>query len=438
MTHEPSRPVLRSSRLRSRAGLTLGSLLLGATLLTGCQVSDLGTAKHLAPVPSALERKIASMGMDKRSPIMLRIYKEEDLLEVWKADKAGKYKLLKAYEICAWSGKLGPKLKEGDRQAPEGFYTVNRGQMNPNSSYYLSFNLGFPNSYDRSLGRTGSNLMVHGDCSSRGCYAMEDEGIREIYALAREAFAGGQQAFQVQAFPFRMTPENMAKHVDNENLTFWENLKEGADHFEVTGVAPKIDVCGKKYVFNATPGARFSAGAPCPAYTIDPSVEQLVAKKRSEDLEKRASLVAKAKLREEREERWDEREKAIASFFSNARSDSPDGGATITAPTGATPTEAAAAQTTSDAATPVPPAPSAAPADVPSAPVSTPVATASTVSAMPAPPAEQETETPVASTAGPEATAPMGYAAEDDEAGFFSSVAKSSRGLFNRASKIFN
>ncbi len=125
------------------------------------------------------------------------------------------------------------------------------GLMNPRSSYYLAFNMGFPNQFDRSYGRTGSHLMVHGDCSSRGCYAMTDEAIAEVYALAREALQAGQDSFQVQAYPFRMTPRNLARHRNNPNMAFWKNLKEGYDHFEVTRQEPQVDVCERRYVFNA-------------------------------------------------------------------------------------------------------------------------------------------------------------------------------------------
>ena len=142
-------------------------------------------------------------------------------------------------------------MKEGDRQAPEGFYTITPGQMNPNSNYYLAFNTGYPNAYDRAWDRTGSELMVHGDCSSRGCYAMTDEQIQEIYALARESFFGGQKEFQFEAFPFRMTALNMAKHRNNPNFAFWKMIKEGYDHFEATHQEPKVAVCEKRYVFDA-------------------------------------------------------------------------------------------------------------------------------------------------------------------------------------------
>ena len=123
--------------------------------------------------------------------------------------------------------------------------------MNPNSNYYLAINTGFPNAYDRANGRTGAFLMIHGDCSSSGCYAMTDEQIAEIYALARESFFGGQKSFQLQAFPFRMTPLNMARHRNSPHMEFWKMLKQGYDHFEVTHLEPKVDVCEKRYVFDA-------------------------------------------------------------------------------------------------------------------------------------------------------------------------------------------
>ena len=241
-----------------------------ALVLAGCKDVDL-TAKHMQPLSRATKQLIDKKGMAQQSPIFVRIFKEESALEVWKEEKeTGRFALLKTYDICAWSGELGPKLKEGDKQAPEGFYTVTPAQMNPNSSYYLSFNLGFPNSFDRAHGRTGSHLMVHGACSSAGCYSMTDEQIAEIYALGREAFIGGQRAFQVQAFPFRMTPENMARHRDSPNMGFWRMLKEGHDHFEVTRVPPKVDVCSGRYVFNAEPrnGRRLSATEACPELNV--------------------------------------------------------------------------------------------------------------------------------------------------------------------------
>jgi murein L,D-transpeptidase YafK len=254
--------------------LLRASLLFSAVLLAGCN----GSLDDIAPKASQeLSPKfVASMkakSMTPASPIMVRIFKEEGQLEVWKQKSNGRYDLLSTYEICKWSGKLGPKYVEGDRQAPEGFYTVTPGSMNPNSSYYLSFNIGFPNAYDRVNGRTGQHLMVHGACSSSGCYSMTDASVGEIYALAREAFKGGQTAFQIQAFPFRMTPANMARYKDDPNYKFWTMLKEGYDHFEITKVPPKVDVCEKRYVFNQMSEKGMSAAGACPV-TAQPEALQ--------------------------------------------------------------------------------------------------------------------------------------------------------------------
>jgi hypothetical protein len=190
--------------------LVAGSLTL-ALAACGDRVAG-GPNRHLAPIPPATLALMSAKGVSPGDPILVRIHKKESELELYKRGRDGRYALLKTYPICRWSGQLGPKQREGDRQAPEGFYTVTPAQMNPDSSLYLSFDLGYPNAYDRSHGRSGSHLMVHGSCSSAGCYAMTDEAISEVYALAREAFAGGQRGFQVQALPFRMTPENLAKH----------------------------------------------------------------------------------------------------------------------------------------------------------------------------------------------------------------------------------
>ena len=195
---------------------------------------------------------MADKGMSKNDPILIRSYKKEAEMEVWKRSSDGRYALLKTYPICRWSGQLGPKVREGDRQAPEGYYTVSPSQMNPNSAYYLSFDTGFPNAFDRSLGRTGGALMVHGSCSSRGCFAMTDQNIAEIYAIARESLASGQRGFQFQSYPFRMTAKNLAQHRLDPNIAFWKNLKEGSDYFEVTKDEPRVSVAGARYSFNVT------------------------------------------------------------------------------------------------------------------------------------------------------------------------------------------
>jgi murein L,D-transpeptidase YafK len=283
--------------------LISSAALSAVVLLAGCntdEISSLATnAKANQPVPAKLAAQIEAKDMDLQSPILVRLFKQEAELEVWKQDRSGRFALLKTYPICRWSGDLGPKIREGDRQAPEGFYAITPGHMNPNSAYYLSFNTGYPNAFDRSLGRTGSELMVHGDCSSRGCYAMTDEQIAEIYAMGRESFFGGQKSFQFQAYPFRMTPLNLARHRNSPHMAFWKMIKEGNDHFEVTRQEPKVDFCEKKYVFDAVkaPDAKrdpiFEASAKCPAYVVPDEVAEAVREKQEADQAEFDKLVAK-------------------------------------------------------------------------------------------------------------------------------------------------
>jgi murein L,D-transpeptidase YafK len=286
------------NRLFVRA-LLASAAVTAAIALAGCDADSITpTGRAKAPLSEKTLAEMASKNMDKESPIIGRIFKEEAEMEIWKQNRDGQFELLKTYPICRWSGDLGPKKKEGDRQAPEGFYTITPGQMNPNSSYYLAFNTGFPNAYDRAMGYTGSELMVHGDCSSRGCYAMTDEQIQEIYALARESFFGGQKAFQLQAYPFRMTALNMAKHRNNPNFAFWKMLKEGYDHFDATHQEPKVAVCDKRYVFDAaapddsTRPLSFNAKAACPAYQLDKNVADAINDHQRQEQRKMAEYIS--------------------------------------------------------------------------------------------------------------------------------------------------
>ena len=193
-----------------------------------------------------LEEGLVALSAKVGDPVFLRIFKDESLLEVW-IRSGTEYQHLKDYIICAYSGRLGPKLQEGDRQAPEGFYKVKKHQLNPNSKFHLSFNLGYPNAYDRSHKRTGSFLMVHGNCVSDGCYAMTNDKIEEIYDLVESALQNGQKYVQVHAYPFMMTDENMAFYEGNEWYDFWTNLKEGYDYFEAEKLPPRIKVKNRRY-----------------------------------------------------------------------------------------------------------------------------------------------------------------------------------------------
>ncbi len=204
-----------------------------------------------------LTKELASKGLRLGDPVFMRVFKESDELEIWmRPTKSKTFRLFKTYEIARYSGTLGPKLKEGDRQAPEGFYHVPPKMMNPRSRFHLSFNLGYPNAYDRAHERNGTFLMVHGSDVSIGCYAMTDARIEEIYTLADAALNGGQRFFRVHCFPFRMTAERLAKAQQSGNnwFSFWQNLKEGYDHFEREKRPPDVTVSGKRYQFSTESG----------------------------------------------------------------------------------------------------------------------------------------------------------------------------------------
>ena len=279
---------------RSQLPVWRAAVIAGLLTSAGARAAPDGVPKHEAPIPAATLALMRAKDTSPAAPILIRAYKKEAEMEVWKKARSGRFVLLKTFPICRWSGQLGPKRKQGDRQTPEGFYTITPGQMNPNSAYYLSFNIGYPNAYDRAYGRTGAQLMVHGDCSSRGCYSMTDEQISEIYALGRDSFFGGQKSFQVQAYPFRMTAQNLAKHRNSPHLAFWKMLKKGNDHFEVSRLEPKVNVCDKRYVFDAqSPAGRalsFNATAKCPAYEVPEEIASLVRDKEQRDEQQFADL----------------------------------------------------------------------------------------------------------------------------------------------------
>ncbi|WP_294535188.1 murein L,D-transpeptidase family protein [uncultured Rhodoblastus sp.] len=283
--------LLAPGRLRKAAvaGVALGAL--GA--LGGC--NDARDGRAMQALSSETLALMAERGVAPNAPILIRAFKKESELEVWKMRPDGTYVLLKTFPICRWSGQLGPKTHEGDRQSPEGFYTITPAMMNPNSSYYLSFNVGYPNAYDRAHGATGGSVMVHGVCSSSGCFSMTDAQIAEIYAIARESFAGGQRGVQMQAYPFHLTPKNLAKYRLDPNMPFWKELKKGHDHFEATKQDVAVGVCGRHYVFDAQPanGQRMDPEAACPPLKTDPEIEARASARERADEAAVAELVAR-------------------------------------------------------------------------------------------------------------------------------------------------
>ncbi|MGA7325024.1 MAG: hypothetical protein WBX25_11200 [Rhodomicrobium sp.] len=207
--------------------------------------SGVSASKRANPV--RLDERLRKRGLRRGDPVFLRIFKGDLEAELW-IKHGAVFELFATYPICAWSGELGPKLQEGDSQAPEGFYTIGKSQLNPNSHYHRAFNLGYPNAFDRAHKRTGTNLMLHGGCGSVGCYAMTDAQIDEVWLLATAALDKGQERIGVHVFPFRMTEERLAAFAWHPWAPFWRDLKPAYDFFEESHIPPLISVCGKRYV----------------------------------------------------------------------------------------------------------------------------------------------------------------------------------------------
>ena len=234
-----------------------------STLATTLPDANSGAAQTPAPRYSDAdrERRLADKKLTAGSHAMIRIFKKESQLELW-LQRNGRFELFETYPICVWSGKLGPKRREGDMQAPEGFYRVDVNQLRLKGKNTRTFYIDFPNAFDRGLGRTGSAIMVHGRCQSTGCFSMTDQVMEEIYVLVERALFQGQIHIEVQAFPFRMTKANLAAHANSEWAEYWLNLKSGYDLFEQTGLPPTVGACGGKYVFDVGSATLPDMGAP--------------------------------------------------------------------------------------------------------------------------------------------------------------------------------
>lgn len=219
----------------------------------------------LKPAPSDVQSLLKARGIAPSAPIYIRVFKEESELEVWKARSDGRYVAIKTFPICTWSGTLGPKKSLGDQMSPEGFYGFTADGLKADSKYHLAFNVGYPNALDRALGRTGNFIMVHGQCVSIGCFAMTNDLIEEIYALARDALEGGVESVPVHIFPFRMSDENLVRHAGHAAAASWKPLKEAYDDFARTQEPPRIGVCGSRYVVNPITSTTGNANDACPA-----------------------------------------------------------------------------------------------------------------------------------------------------------------------------
>ena len=229
------------------------------------------------PNTSALPTRIAAMGVNLGASTLIRIFKAESELEIW-MHKDGVYVHFATYPICYWSGTSGPKLREGDRQTPEGFYTITSEQLHGGGRWPRSLDIGFPNAYDRTHQRSGSHILVHGGCNSVGCFAVTDAVNAEIYDIVSASLRLDTLHVPVHVFPFRMSEENLAAHASDAWISFWRNLKHGYDSFERTRLPPRIRVCEGSYqIDDAVPGEGHRAGplTLCPPAISAPSAEAI-------------------------------------------------------------------------------------------------------------------------------------------------------------------
>lgn len=249
----PFMPISKEAWLRLQAYIICMLMLVPMIFNNRADAETLQSSPRsrdaIARIKPALKKELEQKGFSWGAPIFIRIFKEDQTLEVW-LKSGNRFKRFAAYPICTYgSGGLGPKTAQGDGMAPEGFYFVGPDRMNPFSRYHLAFNLGYPNAYDRHHSRTGSAIMVHGRCVSIGCFAMTDAAMEELYALADASLRNGQPFFRVHIFPFRMTSHKLDRLRNSVWHPFWQNLQEGYEWFETNGMPPDVGVKNGCYDF---------------------------------------------------------------------------------------------------------------------------------------------------------------------------------------------
>jgi murein L,D-transpeptidase YafK len=236
--------------------IALVAVLLVASMASLSPVrADVGQGSRAAR--SGLEDELAARGFALGAPAFIRVFKESSTLELW-LWKNGRFHPFRSYPICKWSGELGPKLAEGDRQSPEGVYFISGRDLIVNARWHRAMNLGFPNSRDRALGLTGSGILIHGKCSSIGCFSLTDRFVEDIYEVIAAALDAGQPRITVQVFPFPLTRASLERHAGDAWIDFWVRLKRGHDLFLRDGLPPRTFVCLGEYAFQPRRARRVS------------------------------------------------------------------------------------------------------------------------------------------------------------------------------------
>ena len=203
-------------------------------------------------VGAGLREDLSGRGLGVGDPVFIRIFKEEAELELWmKSRDEPHYTLFKIFRLTDCAGRPGPKFREGDGQAPEGFYFGTSNSFRPETKHHLGLDIGYPNAYDEKHGYTGSDLMIHGGVNSAGAFALAPRDMEVVYTVTAAGVEAGQKIIRINIFPFRMADGRMDKILNKppQWIDFWLNLKEGYDFFENVGVPPDVAVESGRYVF---------------------------------------------------------------------------------------------------------------------------------------------------------------------------------------------
>ncbi len=232
--------------------LTIFVLAFGLTFATqgSAKPTDRPLDGDEQSTETAVQQRARQQGFTTGAPVFIRIFKESSTLEVW-MQKGSRFALFDSYKICKWSGKLGPKLQEGDRQSPEGMYSIEANDLRVNARWHRAMGVNFPNAHDRTNSRGGSGILIHGKCSSTGCFALTDPHVEEVYDLVDAALAGGQPRVLVHIFPFALTRDNLAKKADHPASDFWQELRPAFAAFERDRLPPQAELCGEQYGFSS-------------------------------------------------------------------------------------------------------------------------------------------------------------------------------------------
>lgn len=235
--------------------LLLGALLLSLPVCEGAMAARRGNGNSVEAVGMTLAAQFQEKGLTLGSAVFIRVYKQTSEMELW-VQQGARYVHFKTYGICRWSGGLGPKMYEGDRQSPEGLYHITAADLIVNPRWDRAMNINYPNSYDVVNGRSGSGILIHGKCGSVGCFAIQDQNVEEVYGAVRAALNNGQAEIPVLALPFRFASVAPTVNDTLQLSEFWSDLRRADLLFERDRIPPTAWICDGRYYFADRRGDR--------------------------------------------------------------------------------------------------------------------------------------------------------------------------------------